>query len=301
MKLLRLFGLGALVGGGYWLYRYLRPEHSTLALNGAVVVITGASGGIGRAYAVAFAKRGAKVVLAARRAEALEKVRAEIAPYAADVLVVPTDMRNDDQLRGLVEAVLAKYGQIDVLVNNAGLLISGPLQNNTPSEIRALIDTNVASVMALTALFLPHMLARRSGWVVNVASTAGKFAFTPYAVYAPAKKGLIAFSDTLRRQVFDTGVQVVNVMPGYTDTDMVEPHVQQWAKKSGFIIDTPDYVAEHSIDGLLKGEREIWFGGSFMRFTAWMEQHWPRLADFVMARAVPPSAMAVYDDKLPKA
>ncbi|MCS6871752.1 MAG: SDR family NAD(P)-dependent oxidoreductase, partial [Anaerolineae bacterium] len=121
LRRLRWFLLGSAASVAiYWLIRFLRPEHSPLVLNRAVVIITGASSGIGRAYALAFARRGARVVLAARRAALLEEVRAEIATYAADVLCVPTDVNDDAQLEHLVKTTLERYGRIDILVNNAG-------------------------------------------------------------------------------------------------------------------------------------------------------------------------------------
>jgi short-subunit dehydrogenase len=296
MKLLRWTMLGGVIGlGGYWLVRYLRPEHSALVLNNSVVLITGASSGIGRAYANAFARRGARMVLASRRAELLRAVHKEIEPYAADVLIVPTDLADDAQLQNLVETTLQRYGQIDVLINNAGLEMSGPLQKKSTAAIRHLVEINTASAMCLTRLCLPSMLARRSGWIVNVASMAGRN-FVPFSpVYTASKAGLLAFSDALRRQLEGTGVEVVSVLPSYTSTEMVPPHVERLVKQYGLSVDTADYVAEHTVDGLLKGRREIQFGGLIVQMATWAERHFPWLMSLVWRAAMTPEIIAASD------
>ncbi len=297
MKVLRWTVLGGLIGlGGYWLVRYLRPEHSALVLNDSVVLITGASSGIGRAYTNAFARRGARVALAARRAELLGEVHQEIEPYAADVLIVPTDVTEDVQLKNLVETTLKRYGQIDVLVNNAGLEMSGPVQRHSTADIRHLVEVNTASAMCLTRLCLPSMLARRSGWIVNVASMAGRN-FVPFSpVYTASKAGLLAFSDSLRRQLEDTGVEVVSVLPFYTHTEMVPSHVERIVEQRyGRSVDTPDYVAEHTIDGLLKGRHEIQFGGTIEQAATWAERHFPWLMSLVWRAFMTPEIIAASD------
>src|SRR4051794_8831628 len=124
-NLVLLGGAGLL--GSYIIDRLLQSAIPVPTIAGGVVLITGASSRIGRAYAVAFARRGARVVLAARREELLEDVRREIEPYAADVLVVPTDVTDADQLQALVNKTRDRFGRIDILVNNAGLPLGGPL------------------------------------------------------------------------------------------------------------------------------------------------------------------------------
>jgi len=303
VNLMRWVKMGILGGGvgaaGAWLWRYLQPEHSPLVLEHAVVVITGASGGIGRAYAHTFAKQGCRIVLAARRADALEEVRTEIAPYAADVLVVPTDVRDDDALGRLVQTTLDAFGQIDILINNAGVTQHGMLHRESPQDIRALVDTNLASAMALTALALPSMLARGSGWIVNLASVAGHTDFPFYIVYAPVKRGLISFGDTLRRQLDGTGVHVLNVMPSYTTTAMVTPSVMAWVKSMDMAVDTPETIAEKTLDALLKNRKELLFGGLLLRGGLFLQRHFPRLADILGRTMIDVTTYEMTDSKSP--
>lgn len=298
MRRLRWFLLGSAASvAAYWLVRYLRPEHSPLVLNQAVVIITGASSGIGRAYALAFARRGARVVLAARRAALLEEVRAEIATYAADVLCIPTDINDDAQLEHLVQTTLERYGRIDILINNAGVVMHGMLQNHDPSRVREMVNANLASAINLTRLCLPTMLAQRSGVIMNISSVGGKVPNATVPAYAATKAGMNAFSDALRRQLEGTGVRVVNVLPSYTDTDMLSPAIQDYVRNLGFTVDTPQYVAEHTIDELLKGEQEIWFGGFTTRAVAWLERHVPFLSTLVQRALITPEVIAMVEGR----
>lgn len=301
LRRLRWFLLGSAASVAiYWLIRFLRPEHSPLVLNRAVVIITGASSGIGRAYALAFARRGARVVLAARRAALLEEVRAEIATYAADVLCVPTNVNDDAQLEHLVKTTLERYGRIDILVNNAGTLVHGMVQNYDPQRVREMVSTNLASTINLTRLCLVPMLAQRSGVILNISSMSGKIPNATAPAYAATKAGMNAFSDALRRQLEGTGVRVVNVLPSYTDTDMVSPVFQDYLRSVGFTVDTPQYVAEHTIDELLKGEQEIQFGGFATHALAWLERHLPFFSTLAQRTLITPEVLAMIEGHVPE-
>jgi short-subunit dehydrogenase len=296
MKLGRLAIAGSVVGlGAYWVARFLQPEHSALVLNNSVVLITGASGGIGRAFALAFARQGARIVLAARRADVLDAVRQEIEPYAADMLVVPVDIADDGQIEALVEAALERFGQIDILLNNAGLGLDGQVHTHDVQAIRQLVDVNLASAMCLTRLCLPGMLARRTGWIVNVTSVGGRVHSPFQPVYGASRAGMLAFADGLRRQLEGTGIEVVSVLPAYTYSRMIRPSTERWAKRMGITFDTPDYIAARTIEGLLRGEQEIVFGGLTMRALIWLERHFPALMTLALRAVVTPEMIAAHD------
>lgn len=259
----RLFGLGVLAGGVYWLLRYFRPRHSTLVLNDKVVIITGASSGIGRALAYAFARRAAKVVLVARREDRLEAVRREIEPYSSGVLVIKADITDDDQLQDVVARTLDTFGRIDVLVNNAGIGISGPVQDQDPEELEHMVRVNLWAAIRLTQLVLPHMLQRARGYILNVGSGMGRTALPMFAPYCATKYALAGFSDALRRELDRTGVYVTLVLPGWTRTEMVTPEMEDLLQRYGYRIDDPEIVAERAVLGLVHGDREIILGGIF--------------------------------------
>lgn len=184
-----------------------------------VVWITGASSGIGEALAYEFACQGARLVLSARRADVLETVRA--ACVNPDVhLVLALDMTETGALAGHVETVLKKFGCIDVLINNAGVS-QRSLVKDTPLDVdRRIMELDFFGPVALTKAVLPHMLARGQGQLVAVSSVVGLVA-TPYrSAYAAAKHAIVGFCDALRAEVFDAGVHVAVIFPGFVRTNV---------------------------------------------------------------------------------
>ncbi len=180
-------------------------------LNGQVVLITGASSGIGAATAREFARAGAQVVLAARRVERLEALAHELGPAAWPI---PSDLTRRGDRERLVAEALAHFGRVDVLVNNAGCGRLGWLEQLSAEEVEEQVALNLLALMDLTRLTLPHMLARRSGHIVNVASLAGHIGSPTYTVYCATKFGVRGFSEALRREVESFGVRVSLISPG---------------------------------------------------------------------------------------
>lgn len=182
----------------------------------AVVVITGASSGLGEAAARELAARGHKLVLAARRVDRLESLRQELSART-EVLVVPTDVADPGAMERLAEAAVAGFGRIDVWVNNAGVGRE-PWWEHSPAESRQVIDVNLTAPILGARAALPRMLKQGSGHIINVASVAGHVAVT--GVYSATKAGLRAFSEAMRREMAGTGIKVSVVSPGYIRTEM---------------------------------------------------------------------------------
>jgi short-subunit dehydrogenase len=190
-----------------------------MQLKGAVAVVTGASSGIGETVAVGLAQRGARVVLAARRKDRLDELADRIERAGGHALAIRCDVTDREQLAALPTVVHEAFGPCDILVNNAGVPGGGTFANLTYQQIEDIIEVNVLGVMYGTRAFLPGMLQRRHGHIVNVASLAGRFATPGASVYGASKHAVVAFSESLFYEVEDQGVLVTAVNPGFVKTE----------------------------------------------------------------------------------
>jgi short-subunit dehydrogenase len=192
---------------------------ASMQLKGAVAVVTGASSGIGEAVAVGLAQRGARVVLAARRKERLDVLADRIERAGGTALAIRCDVTDREQLASLPTVVNEAFGPCDILVNNAGIPGGGEFVKLTYEQIERVVDVNVLGVMYGTRAFLPGMLKRGRGHIVNVASLAGRFTTPGAAVYGATKHAVVAFSESLYYEVEQRGVLVTAVNPGFVVTE----------------------------------------------------------------------------------
>jgi NADP-dependent 3-hydroxy acid dehydrogenase YdfG len=186
------------------------------SFEGKVVLVTGASSGIGEAAALALSKAGARVVAGARRADRL----ADLAGRApGEVLAVELDVTQEESCRAAVAATVERFGGLDVLVNNAGLMLSGPILGADTAEWTRMVETNLLGSMYMAHAALPHLLERK-GVLVQISSTSGRTASAGGGVYAATKFGVNAFSEALRKEVTAQGVRVVVIEPGFVATEL---------------------------------------------------------------------------------
>jgi len=196
----------------------------TERLDGTVALITGASSGIGEATAVALAGHGARLAVAARRRDRLEALAERIG--GDQVLVLETDVTDEAQARAMVEATVARFGRLDTLVNNAGVMLLGPIVDAPVEEWRRMVELNLLGLLYCTHAALPHLLAaadtdpRRVADIVNVSSVAGRFAREGSGVYNATKFGVGAFSESLRQEVTRRHLRVTLVEPGAVATEL---------------------------------------------------------------------------------
>ena len=180
---------------------------------GKVVVITGASSGIGRASASEFAKRGARVVLVARGRERLERAGRDLGRFNAETATIPCDVSDRVQVKSMSDQVVERFGGADILVNNAGFAIYGPVSDLSIEDIESQMRTNYLGMVYCTKNLLPALLERGSGHIVNVASVAASFGLPGIAPYCASKFAMLGFSEGLQHELRGTGVGVTVVSP----------------------------------------------------------------------------------------
>jgi NADP-dependent 3-hydroxy acid dehydrogenase YdfG len=202
------------------------------ALQGKVALVTGASSGIGAATAVALAAAGASVVLGARRVNRLQEVRNQIEAAGGAATAVELDVTDEASCRVAVDSALREYGRLDIVINNAGVMLLGPILDADTSDWRRMIETNVLGLMYVTHAALPTMVAQGSGDIVNISSTAGRVARSGSGGYNASKFAVGAFTEALRQEVTERGVRVSVVEPGAVDTELRDHITDQAAKQS---------------------------------------------------------------------
>jgi 3-oxoacyl-[acyl-carrier protein] reductase len=189
-------------------------------VQGRVVLITGASQGIGRACALVMAEAGATVVLAARNREKLEEVAAQIATAGGQVSVFPLDVTSEEQIKATVKEVVAKHGRVDVLVNNAGVTHDQLLMRMKRADWDSVINTNLTSAYLLSQAVIGSMLKQRWGRIVNITSVVGQTGQAGQANYAASKAGLIGLTMAVAREVASRNITCNAVAPGFIETAM---------------------------------------------------------------------------------
>ena len=187
---------------------------------GKVVVITGASSGLGEATARLLSAQGATVVLGARRVERLQKLVDELTANGGQAFALATDVTDHNQVKSLVDAAVRKYGRIDVMINNAGLMPHSPLERLKIDDWNRTIDVNIKGVLYGIAAALPHMKQQKAGHIINVSSVAGHKVTPNGAVYCATKHAVRALSEGLRVEVKPYNIRTTIISPGAVATEL---------------------------------------------------------------------------------
>lgn len=216
------------------------------SLSGQVVIITGASSGIGRETALHFARERARVVLAARRKQLLQALEKEIQDLGAEVLNLATDVAQRDQIEAMVQQTLDRFGRVDILVNNAGSSLFALVEETTPEDIETIFQANFFGAFYGIRAILPILRKQRSGHIINVASIVGKRGVPLCGAYCASKFAMVGLSESLRLEVQDSGIAVSVICPVGTDTEFFHaaknPHGRKIGPKPP--IQSPATVAE---------------------------------------------------------
>ena len=246
-----------------------------------IVLITGASSGIGAALARVFAAEGARLALAAR---SIEKLRALAASLGTNALVLPTDMTDPAQVRRMVEATVERFGRLDILVNNAGVGMYAPAASMAPEQFTQVVATNWLGPVYAIQSAVPQMRQQGGGQIINIASVAGKIPIPWMGAYCGTKFALNALSDSLRMELAADRIQVLSVCPGRIATPFVRNAFRDAAIRPLPSDGIPaERVARAVLRASLRGKREIVVPASNWAYV-WLHTLFPRLVDYAMVR-----------------
>lgn len=221
-------------------------------LSDRAVAITGASSGIGEATALLCARSGASVALAARRGDRIDELARRIEAEGGRAIAVPTDVADEAAARAFVQRAHDELGPLDALINNAGVMLLGPVEGADTDQWRQMIDVNVLGLLYCTHAALPLMREQGSGHIVNVSSVAGRRAGNGAAVYNLTKFGVNGFTEALRQEASRSGVRVTVIEPGYVETELqghnagnpqVAGAIEKMKEQLGQVLQ-PDDIAE---------------------------------------------------------
>jgi clavulanate-9-aldehyde reducatase len=192
----------------------------TEGLSGKTVAITGASSGIGEATALACAEAGAAVALAARRADKIEALAERINSEGGKAIAMPTDITKEDEARAFVEGAAEQLGKLNALINNAGVMLLGPIEGAPTDQWRQMIEVNCLGLLYCTHAAMPLLRDSGDGYIINVSSVAGRQAAFGAGVYNMTKFGVVGFTESLRQEAANSGIRVSVVEPGFVETEL---------------------------------------------------------------------------------
>ncbi len=256
-----------------------------MSIAGRTVLITGANGGIGAAIARELAMQRASLVLSGRNGEQLEALAADLRSHGSEVSVVAADLGDPGAARELVDHVLSTAGDIETVVNCAGIQTFGFFADEKPQDTERLFQINTLAPIALINAVLPHMIERRSGHLVNVGSIFGSIGFPCFASYSASKFALRGFSEALRLELVGSGISVTYVAPRFTRTGLNGSAATRMANALRMNQDEPNEVARQVMVAIGRGRADSYFGWPEKLFVR-VNSIFPRLVDKSLMKQV---------------
>jgi short-subunit dehydrogenase len=256
-------------------------------LKGKRAILTGASGGIGRATAEVLAKAGVRLVLAARNALALEDLADSLGKKGCDVVASPADVTNSNDRQRLIDSAVAAFGGLDLLVNNAGVGSWGHFSTSTPEIMRTVMEVNFFGPIELTRLAMPHLAGGNQPAVVNVTSMCGRKGMPAWPEYSASKFAFVGMSEAWRAEFARFDVDAITIVPGMTDSGFQN----NWLRKEGRASlkfeegMKPEDVAAGIVDAIEKNRSEVVLGREARRLIRF-NRYFPWLTNWLIARKV---------------
>ncbi|MDX8397820.1 MAG: SDR family oxidoreductase [Mariprofundaceae bacterium] len=243
------------------------------------VILTGAAGGMGRIIAASLLEKGVRLAMVDANAKALEQLTNEL---SGDVYMVPADLSSADGCVAAIKLSKQCLGEVDILVNLAGLNSFSSFAEQDPAHIEMMMRVNVLAPMLLTRALLPDLIERNSGQLVNVGSVFGSIGFAWFATYSASKFGLRGFSESLRRELAYTNLNVTYIAPRAVKTPMNDDRVMQMGVATGMNMDEPEIIVGKIIEAIESDKKDCYFGfpeSLFVRINALL----PRIVDMALA------------------
>jgi short-subunit dehydrogenase len=242
------------------------------------ILLTGASGGIGSLIAKSISLKGAVICLVGRNANKLNSLKTEIESAGGKAFVIEADLSIPGTPEMVAKKALQQLGDIDILINNAGILDFIAFEDQTESRIAEMINTNVTSLIQLSRAVIPTFQQKNSGHFLFVGSIFGSLGFPHYATYCASKFAVHGFSQALRRELVDTNIGVTYVAPRAIETPMNDANATAMNKATGNTMDTPEKVADIIVQSLVQEKQEV-FIGQPQSFFAWLNGLAPKLVN----------------------
>ena len=247
------------------------------------IILTGAAGGIGSEVAKQLAKKGAHLALVDRNVEQLEKTANEITPFGSRIAIIAADLTSEAGRRSVIDQALKTYGEVDMLINLAGMMSFADFSAEDPMVTELLYKVNVLAPLHLTQALLPHMIEHGKGQIVNIGSIFGSIAFAYFATYSSTKFALRGFSEALRRELEGTGINVTYIAPRAARTGFNNDAINKMSSAVKMNMDTPAVVATHIIRAIEKDAKDYYIGwpeSLFVRINALF----PRIVDLAVKK-----------------
>lgn len=259
-------------------------------LQGKWVLITGAASGIGQALALEFAAAGSNIIIADINEEGMKNTNSQIEARGGKALCIRADMAKVEEIQALADRAIVEAGQVDILVNNAGIAFVSEAQNVTRDEWQKILAINLHGYIFLTHFLLPHMIERRSGHIVNIASLAGLIGVPGFVPYCTTKFGVVGYSEALRVEMAAYGIGVTVICPGVISTPIIQNSLikgfdQKMRELPSLVMITPQKAAKIIVCGVRRNKAKVIPATMLTRLVYPLKKIAPGFVEFVLRKA----------------